>query len=205
MHNREQLERVGQSAAVVLRREATWIHRRVETLGFPLPDTPTVRRRISIDFSIPPGLAPIDPGTGQRPPRFYVPLSILRKWPPLDRLDLFGEDGRSIPFLTGQQNRELDGIVLGQMATDLAGGGRLTDDERRRIEAVALSRDGARHALEEVCPPLYRAPRGRLAARLKLCARIRLSSPWPAPVRANDPLVADRGRGARPRDRQVRV
>lgn len=166
MHDRSQLERVGQSAAVVLRREATWIHRRVETLDFPLPDTPTVRRRISIDFSIPADLEPIDPGTSQRPSRFYVPLSILRKWPPLDRLDLFGEDGRSIPFLTGLQNRELDAIVLAQMAAHLAGAEGLSEDEMRQIEGIALSRDAGRDALEEICPPFDIRAKGTLSKAL---------------------------------------
>lgn len=166
MRHAEQLERVGKSAAGVLRKEETWIHRRVESLAFPIPDTPTVRRRVSIDFSIPTGLEPIDAApSAHRPPRFYVPLSILRKWPPLDRLDLFGEDGRSIPFLTGRQNRTLDAAVLLEMAEALVReqlpGTALTDQEKREIRRVALSAGpAAADALAGVCPSYDAVPDG---------------------------------------------
>jgi len=169
MRHVAQLIEVGRSAAHVLRNEETWIHRRVETLTFPIPDEPVYRRRISIDFSIPSGLASIDGGIeGGRPPRYYVPLSILQKWPPLDRLDLLGEDGKPIPFLTGRQNQALDSAALVQMADDIAVDTPLTEDEKRQVAKIALSRDsGAIEAFSAVCPSLATSPEGTVSEAIE--------------------------------------
>jgi hypothetical protein len=134
VHDLDQLITVGNSAASVLRDEGDWIHRRVESLTFPFPDESVYRRKLSIDFSIPQGLVPIDGGVrGTRSPRYYVPLSFLAKWPPLDQLDLVGEDGKTIPFLTGRQNRILDAAVLVQMAEDATISAALTEDEKKQV------------------------------------------------------------------------
>jgi hypothetical protein len=157
MRLRNQLVAVGRSAAPVLRSEHEWVHRRVEAITFPFPDQLVYRRHISIDFSIPPGLRSIDDTKpGHRPYRFYVPLSALRKWPPLNRLDLRGEDGHPIPFLTGRQNQLLDAATLLQMAEetlarkDLV----LSEAEARQIVRIAQARGAtAQAAFNAVCPP----------------------------------------------------
>jgi hypothetical protein len=170
-----QLVEVGRSAARVLREQESWVHRRVESLTFPIPDEQVYRRHISIDFSIPPGLKPIDHGVpGRRSPRYYVPLSIIRKWPPLDRLDLRGEDGRSIPFLTGRQNQLLDAASLVQMAddltaaTDTAEAMPLTNEEERQVARIALSRGAeAVDAFSAVCPPFGTSPTGTVSQAIE--------------------------------------
>jgi hypothetical protein len=99
MYEKDKLEAVGRSAADVLHNRHEWIHRRVESLSFPSPDASIDRRYLSIDFTIP-NVAPIQ-HAGRN--RYYVPLSLIRKWPPLLRLDLTYE-GHSVPFLTRTQN-----------------------------------------------------------------------------------------------------
>src|SRR4051794_4689675 len=107
MRELDRLREVGNSAAVALASQNDWIHRRVETITFPFPDQPIYRRHISIDFSVPGGLKPVRDhppvaaGTTPVAARYYVPLSLVRKWPPLPRLDLRDPEGRPIPFLTG--------------------------------------------------------------------------------------------------------
>lgn len=166
MRLREQLVAVGRSAAPLLRSENDWVHRRVEAITFPFPDQLIYQRHISIDFSIPVGLRPIDDETpAHRPLRFYVPLSIVRKWPPLNRLDLRGEDGRPIPFLTARQNQLLDAATLLQMAEETV---ELSDDEKLQIVAIAQGRgEAAEQAFTAVCPPKSADPVTAVAEALR--------------------------------------
>jgi hypothetical protein len=110
------LIRVGFSAAHALVCQDEWIHRRVESITFPFANRPVYRRHISVDFTIPEGLDPaveaVDGPGPQRPPRYYVPLSLVRRWPPLPRLDLRDPAGHPNPFLTGRQNAVLDSAAL---------------------------------------------------------------------------------------------
>ena len=80
-----------------------WIHRRVEEITYL--DAVSSRRRISLDFTVPPGLDV----TGQR--QIYVPLTQFSKTP-LTRFDLLTETGRAIPMLTASENARLSTSVL---------------------------------------------------------------------------------------------
>lgn len=74
---------------------SNWVHRRTETFQFV--DANTVRRRMSVDFTLPPSeqLAEGD--------IVYVPLMILEK-EDLRHLDVVDEAGNSLQVLTTQQN-----------------------------------------------------------------------------------------------------
>lgn len=103
--------------------QETWIHRRVESITFPFPTAPVYRRQVSIDFTVPEGLQPATEELKEgstRPPRYYVPLSLVRRWPPLPRLDLRDETGKAIPFLTGRQNSLLDSSALKSVAVGIS-------------------------------------------------------------------------------------
>jgi hypothetical protein len=113
----EVLARVGEEHAQLLRKPG-WVHRRVESLNFPLPDDLVVRRHLSIDFSIPEEAKPIANSSGERGEEsiYYLPLSVLRKWPPVLNLDLRNAADIPIPLLTRSQNAVIDGAVLTELA-----------------------------------------------------------------------------------------
>lgn len=152
MHSREQFEEAGKAAAPTLRSQEEWVHRRVETVSFPSPDEPVYRRHVSVDFTIP-ELSPIPHRSGGGA-RYYVPLSFVRKWPPLLRLDLRNSKGEPIPFLTGSQNADLDGAVLTALA-DEATSEDLNDEIQKAIKSLTTERgEVAAEGLRVLLPPL---------------------------------------------------
>ncbi len=112
MFTDEQLVAAGESAAGAVAARPRWIHRRVEQITFPLPSERMYRRDVSIDFTIP-DVAPIN---AREPHRYYVPLSLLERWPPILRLDLRDSEGRPIPLLTSDQNAIADAALLRALA-----------------------------------------------------------------------------------------
>ena len=86
-----------------------WIHRRVQRISFP--PTGMARTDVSIDFSLPDDFPVFDDlrnGYGI----YFVPLLVLRKWPPLLRLDLRDQQGDPIPLLTTRKNQAVDARFL---------------------------------------------------------------------------------------------
>jgi hypothetical protein len=165
MHSRDTLLAVGRAAAPALRTQHEWIHRRVESISFPLAQSAIARRRISIDFTVPPTDA-IPDGTSVR--RHYVPLSILRKWPPMLRIDLRDGAGTPIPLLTAEQNAVVDGEVLVTMAQAIAAD-RLGSPDLGELEPLLRRvaeepQHAASHALREVLPPRAKMPDDKLDA-----------------------------------------
>ena len=125
----------------------------MESLTFPWPSNPVYRRHISIDFTIP-ELDAVKEGVA--PERYYVPLSLLRKWPPLLRLDCRNGAGEPIPLLTRQQNGIVDSALLVALAESaLAGSDFSVDDVRDSLIELATSKDRreASRALLSVVPP----------------------------------------------------
>jgi hypothetical protein len=167
VHDEQVLRRVGASALEPFREQPEWIHRRVEVITFPAKNDPIVRRRVSIDFTIPQGLAPAGPqpedqrpAAGGQPPKaaprpyFYVPLSVLRKWPPVLQLDLRDEEDKAVPLLTRAQNGIADAALLRALALEVGGVEKLPAQLDELLEAIAL-RPGAaaRAAVTELIPP----------------------------------------------------
>lgn len=156
MYLEEVLTRVGGSALDAFLCQGEWIHRRVESVTFPARNDPIVRRRVSIDFTIPEGLQRPDPDMdGTSEGLFYVPLSVLRKWPPVLQLDLRTEQDEPIPLLTRNQNGTADKALLVALAERAAGKEAIEDTGILEHLRTIAERPGneARQALTVVIPP----------------------------------------------------
>lgn len=102
-----------------------WIKRRVERIAFV--DNTLARRRISFDFMVPHvDLAPpahehaleaddeARYGEVLKTDEVYLPLSVLRKWPPVLNFDLRDAQDRPIPLVSKVASNQLDeGLLLG--------------------------------------------------------------------------------------------
>jgi len=125
------LEELAAENAFALRDTAGWLHRRVEHLSWT--DRRTLRWQFSVDFTIPRDLEPFrEEGGGASV--FFVPVALLRKWPPLSALDLRDENGHPIPLLTSIKNRQVDAAVL----VALAPPGYLRDQLEEDLRNVSL-------------------------------------------------------------------
>jgi hypothetical protein len=90
-----------------------WIHRRVERVEFT--ETDLAHWQFSVDFTVPVGLKPFQRRLA-KPDIFFLPIALLRKWPPLMKLDIRSEEGRSVPLLTSEKNRRVDAAALAGLA-----------------------------------------------------------------------------------------
>jgi hypothetical protein len=126
-------ERAGDIAAAawsLLRSQAAWRHRRVETLT--LLSHEHVRRHVSVDFTVP---EEHREGLRLSADEFAVPLAWLTKRP-LVHFDLRNEEGHSIPMLTADQNAAIDRELLyAALDDDLAA----QDADQALVEAVGLA------------------------------------------------------------------
>lgn len=120
--------------AALLESPRRWVHRRVESVSFI--DDSTVRRRVSIDLSVPKGLK-------------LVPIATLTKDLLVD-LDTHDETGRGLPVATRIQNSEVAWMILYSRArTVLARGGLAVSHElSNALRAIAVKdADGALNEL----------------------------------------------------------
>lgn len=152
MYTRNQLLAVGESAAEQMPDRSVWIHRRVEQITFPMPTDRVYRRKMSIDFTIP----PVTPIKEDGHSRYYVPLSLLSRWPPLLRIDLRGVDGDPVPLLTRRQ-----GGPEGRLRRPLHGARSALVSEAFGLspfeidfEAPHIGGSGSYHLAVSVPPPL---------------------------------------------------
>jgi hypothetical protein len=97
---------IAESADVLLRHQAAWRHRRVETITVLTHEQ--VRRHVSVDFTV-----PEEQREGLRisADEFIVPLALLSKRP-LVHFDLRNEEQHAIPLLTADQHRTLTRELL---------------------------------------------------------------------------------------------
>jgi hypothetical protein len=98
-----------ESARLLLLDTQRWIHRRVERVQYT--DSELLRWQFSVDFTIPEGVPGIDHGKEQ-PRVYFVPIALMRKWPPLMSLDVRDEVGAPVPLLTSEKNRRVDAAAL---------------------------------------------------------------------------------------------
>lgn len=92
---------------------STWVPRRVEHVQFV--DEKTVRRQVTVDFSVP-GYAPVIEMGGQD--LELVPLALLRK-KTLVNFDLRDEQGRSLSLLSLRQNQAVTAAALHGVAASI--------------------------------------------------------------------------------------
>jgi len=125
----KRLIEVAGASGSALRDTRDWLHRRVERISHD--ERELVRRRVSVDFTIPPNLPPLHEGPGMSN-IYYVPVALLRKWPPVMDFDLRDETGCPIPLLTSSKNREADSAAL----FDVAPKG-LSDELKASLSGIA--------------------------------------------------------------------
>ena len=92
---------IAEAADVLLRHQAAWRHRRVETITVLTHEQ--VRRHVSIDFTVPEEQRE---GLRLSADEYVVPLALLAKRP-LVHFDLRNEEQHSIPLLTAEQHRTI--------------------------------------------------------------------------------------------------
>ena len=127
----ERASDIAAAAASLLRDQAAWRHRRVETLT--LLSHEQVRRHVSVDFTVPEEHREALRLAGED--EFAVPLAWLVKRP-LVHFDLRNEEGHSIPLLTAEQNAAIDRELLYTVLDDDLSEQDAGDDTR---EAVGLA------------------------------------------------------------------
>jgi hypothetical protein len=131
---------VGRRLAFLLLTMPRWVTRRVESISFH--DDETVRRRVSIDFSLP-AVTSLRSRFGRRAE--LIPLAYVKK----DRLrnfDLRDESSAALPALTRIENGEVAAAVLEYMANRLVGRA-IEHDVIEDIEALAYMSDADAGAL----------------------------------------------------------
>src|SRR5829696_2735755 len=92
------LVEVARAGGACLLDTKTWLHREVDKVSYVSPGM--ISRDISVDFSIPPGYPAFRERDDGARSSYFVPVHLLRKWPPLMRFDLCDETGHAIPLLT---------------------------------------------------------------------------------------------------------
>ena len=138
----------------------SWIHRRVERVRYT--ERETLKWHFSVDLTIKKSFRPFEEhADGSN--TYFLPLALLRKWPPLMNLDLRDERDRPLPLLTSEKNRRVDaaalaGVAAGKAASPVAtkmleGVATATSIE----EAEARLNGLANHVESEVLPGLTTA------------------------------------------------
>jgi hypothetical protein len=143
---------IAEAADVLLRYQAAWRHRRVETITVLSHEQ--VRRHVSIDFTV-----PEEQREGLRisADEFVVPLALLTKRP-LVHFDLRNEEQHAIPLLTAEQHRTIARELLyRQLESDeaddavMAAAGELIEavlaDEPQELESQIAALEAA-HGVE---------------------------------------------------------
>lgn len=109
------LELLARQNARSLRDTQGWLHRRVEKISYT--DRLMMKRCVSVDFTIPDELRPYAKDHQGRDV-YFVPVGLIRKWPPLMSWDLRGTAGDSLPLLTAKKNARVDAEALISLAPE---------------------------------------------------------------------------------------
>ena len=136
---------IAEAADVLLRHQAAWRHRRVETITVLSHEQ--VRRQVSVDFTVP---------EAQRErlrlsaEEFIVPVALLSKRP-LVHFDLRNEEQHAIPLLTAEQHRTIARELLRRQLDDELDADELIEavlaDEPRDVEQLIGALEEA-HGIE---------------------------------------------------------
>jgi hypothetical protein len=160
------LERTGAAIAPLLLYPSRWIYRRVESVEFI--DDIWVRRRVSVDFELPP-FARNAAYRGQgNSAIFLAPLALLAKRD-LRHFDVRDENGRPLPMLTRDQNVRVGGVALVSQAIAV-----LEREHKRSLEpeiALDLSGIAATAQPERAMVDQLFEPRGAARINRELLSR----------------------------------
>jgi len=155
------LRRIAQVTLELFRQPERWIHRRVERIHFT--DHQSVRRQISVDFTLPAGTPPVSDFNGHD--IYTAPLFLLRKDHPrpftdgddilptslYSDVDLADASGQGRPLLTRRQNNRLAVVMLTLAASQATGSDPLPGDVEDDIsDIVQLDLAGRHSALRKL-------------------------------------------------------
>jgi hypothetical protein len=122
-------------------------------------DNETLKWHFSVDFTIEGNFDPFEElPDGSK--TYFLPLALLRKWPPLMNLDLRDELGRPIPLLTSNKNRRVDAAALAGVVAGKPHSAVATDLLEQIATATSLAEGEARvndladHVRNEILPTL---------------------------------------------------
>ena len=136
---------IAEAADVLLRQQAAWRHRRVETITVLSHEQ--VRRQVSVDFTVPEAQRE---GLRISADEYVVPLALLIKRP-LVHFDLRNEEQHAIPLLTAEQHRTIARELLYRQLDDALDAGELIEavlaDEPHDVEAEIAALETA-HGVE---------------------------------------------------------
>jgi hypothetical protein len=138
---------IAEAADVLLRHQAAWRHRRVETITVLTHEH--VRRHVSIDFTVPQAQRE---GLRISADECVVPMALLTKRP-LVHFDLRNEEQHAIPLLTAEQHRTIARELLYRQLEDegVEGASELVEavlaDEPRDVEPLIGALEEA-HGIE---------------------------------------------------------
>jgi len=136
---------IAEAADVLLRYQAAWRHRRVESITVLSHEQ--VRRQVSVDFTVPEAQRE---GLRISADECVVPLALLIKRP-LVHFDLRNEEQHAIPLLTAEQHRTIARELLHRQLDDAVDAGELIEavlaDEPRDVEAEIAALEAA-HGVE---------------------------------------------------------
>ncbi len=133
---------IAEAADVLLRHQAAWRHRRVETITVLSHEQ--VRRHVSVDFTVPEAQRE---GLRLSADEWIVPLALLSKRP-LVHFDLRNEEQHAIPLLTAEQHRTIARELLNrQLDEGVAAADELIEavlaDEPQELEAEIAALEAA--------------------------------------------------------------
>jgi hypothetical protein len=152
---------LGTQVAFLLVRMSSWIHRRVESIEFL--DDVNVRRRVSVDFTVPRNVQPITDLDGRLVS--VAPIALLSK-ERLPRFDFRDEADDAIPLLRADE----DSLIYSEALTRICEGRinrQLEEEVREAIRRVARAeKDEAQEAREW----FSRAGGGAMVSRRLLAA-----------------------------------
>ncbi len=137
-------ELLGAQALDLVCLDVGWVHRRKESVT--LLDDRTIRRQISVDFSLPVDLSPLGK-TRQGAPVQFAPLLLLRKAPRrLTRFDFRDDAGKALPLPAREQNGAVSGAMLVGLAERLLTAGP-TAPVKAELEAIAAAHPSTSHPM----------------------------------------------------------
>ncbi len=139
-------QKVGRCTALAYSMHADWLFRRVETIEFV--GTGSVKRHISVDFEVPPGLPNLRKLAARGTK--LVPISVYYKWPPLMGFDFLDPDGKPTSLYRRATNKQLDyGLLLGMV--DLVAARSTFDHEPSRKELKKRAKEIADNTVLDPC------------------------------------------------------
>jgi hypothetical protein len=140
----DRLRELGARSTAAFLPEQPWLFRRVESISFI--GSAVLRRKVSVDYWIPRGLPSTRRTSGLL---FYVPLSVLSKWPPLLSFDL-RTDHQPGHLLTAEGNGEMDAALLKALIRDHFGPERALGCEGAAHKLATLRTSDAWQAYSEI-------------------------------------------------------